>query len=79
VPVVVADAAPARRPGAAGPDREVCAATPESLGGALLRMLTDDDLRERTRRAGLLAAAGYPPARFLSLLLAAYDAALLGA
>lgn len=79
LPVVVADAALARRPGSTNPEREVCAATPESLGRALLRMLTDDDLRERTRRSGLRAAAGYPPARFLSLLLAAYDAALPGA
>jgi 1,2-diacylglycerol 3-alpha-glucosyltransferase len=84
LPVVVADAELAGRPGAAlsvtlrhrtPGDRETCAPTPESMAGALLRMLTDEDLRERTRRAGLLATAEYPPSRYLSLLIAAYEEA----
>jgi glycosyltransferase involved in cell wall biosynthesis len=79
LPVVVADAALAQRPGSTGPGREACAATPESLAAALSRMLTDAGLSERTRREGLRAAAEYSPSRFLSLLTAAYDAASLGA
>jgi glycosyltransferase involved in cell wall biosynthesis len=78
LPVVVADAGLAERPGSTGPGRSSCAATPEALAGALSRMLTDADLSERTRREGLRAAAEYSPSRFLSLLTAAYDAASLG-
>jgi glycosyltransferase involved in cell wall biosynthesis len=73
LPVVVADAALAGRPGA--PDRVTCAAMPEALAAALLRMLADDDLREQTRRAGLQAASEYPPERYLAVLTAAYEAA----
>ena len=72
LPVVSADAALARRPGAAEPSRVTCDATPDALAEALLRMLDDGELRERTRQAGLDAAGGYPPERYLSLLTAAY-------
>lgn len=75
LPVVSADAALARRPGAAGPRRVTCDATPDALAAALLRMLDDGELRERTRQAGLEAAGSYPPERYLSLLTAAYDRA----
>jgi glycosyltransferase involved in cell wall biosynthesis len=88
LPVVVADAALARRPAAMGlksearaelkSDRESCAAEPESLAAALFRMLTDVDLRERTRRAGLRATAEYPPSRHLALLNAAYASSQAG-
>ncbi len=75
LPVVLADPALGERPGT--PSRRcTCAATPEALAAALLRMLDDPALRERTRRAGLDAAAAYPPARHLALLTAAYGEAV---
>ena len=68
LPVVLAD------PALASPSsyRVTCDATPASMAAALLRMLDDRDLRERTRRAGLAAAAAYPPSRYLARLTAAY-------
>ena len=68
LPVVLAD------PALASPSsyRVTCDATPASMATALLRMLDDRDLRERTRRAGLAAAAAYPPSRHLARLTAAY-------
>jgi glycosyltransferase involved in cell wall biosynthesis len=73
LPVVVADPALADRPGDPASLRLTCRAAPDDFAGALVRMLTDGDLRERTRLAGLRAAAAYPPERFLALLTAAYD------
>jgi glycosyltransferase involved in cell wall biosynthesis len=73
LPVVVADPALAGRPGDPASLRTTCRAEPDAFAVALIRMLTDDDLRERTRRAGLRAAGAYPPERFLALLTAAYD------
>jgi 1,2-diacylglycerol 3-alpha-glucosyltransferase len=75
LPVVVADRALAERPGDPGPPRVTCDPTPESFAAGLLGMLDDAGLRERTARAGLAATASYPPQRYLSLLLAAYEQA----
>jgi glycosyltransferase involved in cell wall biosynthesis len=71
LPVVLADAALA----APAAYRMTCAATPASMAAALLRMLDDRDLRERTRQAGLAAAAAYPPERYLARLEDAYRCA----
>jgi 1,2-diacylglycerol 3-alpha-glucosyltransferase len=70
LPVVVADASLALRPD--GTRREICAPTPESMADALLLMLTDRGLREKVRRAGREATDEYSPARYLTLLIAAY-------
>jgi 1,2-diacylglycerol 3-alpha-glucosyltransferase len=75
LPVVVADRGLAQRAGDPGPPRVTCDPTPESFAAALLRMLDDTGLRERTARAGLAATASYPPQRYLALLLAAYQEA----
>jgi 1,2-diacylglycerol 3-alpha-glucosyltransferase len=75
LPAVVADRGLARRPGDPGPPRVTCDPTPESFAAALLGMLDDAGLRERTARAGLAATASYPPQRYLALLLAAYHQA----
>jgi 1,2-diacylglycerol 3-alpha-glucosyltransferase len=40
--------------------------------------LTEAELRDQTRRAGLRATADYPPSRYLALLTAAYEAARIG-
>lgn len=78
LPVVVADPALAARPGDPASLRMTCGASPDAFAGALIRMLTDGELRERTRRAGVRAARAYPTERFLSLLTAAYDDARRG-
>ena len=75
LPVVVADPALADRPGDPASLRTTCPAEPDAFAAALIRMLTDRDLRDRTRRAGLRAARAYPPERFLSLLTDAYAGA----
>jgi 1,2-diacylglycerol 3-alpha-glucosyltransferase len=72
LPVVLADAGLRERPGDPQSIRVTCEPTAESLGAGLLRMLDDHDLRERTSRAGLTAAAAYPPERYLERLLGAY-------
>jgi 1,2-diacylglycerol 3-alpha-glucosyltransferase len=61
LPVVLADPALARRPGAAR-----CATEPEpgAFAAGLLRMLDDEDLRARAVRDGLAAAAALPPRGF---------------
>jgi glycosyltransferase involved in cell wall biosynthesis len=68
LPVVLADAALA----APASYRMTCAPTPSALAAALLRMLGDGDLRQRTVRAGRVAAAANSPERYLAALEAAY-------
>ncbi|HET6529080.1 MAG TPA: glycosyltransferase [Actinoplanes sp.] len=68
LPVVLADAALA----APASYRVTCAPTPAALAAALLRMLGDGDLRERTVRAGRAAAVANSPERYLTALAAAY-------
>jgi glycosyltransferase involved in cell wall biosynthesis len=68
LPVVLADPALA----APASYRVTCAPTPPALAAALLRMLDDDRLRERTIRAGLAAATANAPERYLSALETAY-------
>jgi glycosyltransferase involved in cell wall biosynthesis len=73
LPVVVADPALAARPGDPASLRTTCRSVPDEFAAALIRMLTDGELWECTRLAGLRAARAYPPERFLSLLTAAYS------
>jgi glycosyltransferase involved in cell wall biosynthesis len=76
LPVVVADPELAARPGDPASLRTTCPAEADAFAAALTRMLTDGELREDTRQAGLLAVRAYPPERFLALLTAAYQDAL---
>jgi glycosyltransferase involved in cell wall biosynthesis len=64
-----------RQPGIPAPARVTCDPTPESFADALLAMLDDAGLRDRTAAAGLAATAAYPPSRYRDLLLAAYERA----
>jgi 1,2-diacylglycerol 3-alpha-glucosyltransferase len=73
LPVVMADRALA----AETPWRTSADPTPESLAAAIVTMLTDDDLRERTRKAGLAANAAGTEGDHLAGLLAAYEATLI--
>ena len=75
LPVVVADP----QLGHPGGHRITCAATPESFGAALARMLDDPGLYDRTRLAGLAAAAAYTPEVFRTLVEEAYTAAVRAA
>lgn len=75
LPIVLADPALADRPGDPASRRVTCAPRPAALAGALVDMLTDGGLRERTSRAGLEAAGVYSGERFLALLSEAYEAA----
>jgi glycosyltransferase involved in cell wall biosynthesis len=76
LPAVLADPALGIRADDEASHRVTCAAEPDALAAALLRMLGDPDLRERTRAAGLAAQRAYSPDRYLSLLTAAYARAL---
>jgi 1,2-diacylglycerol 3-alpha-glucosyltransferase len=73
LPAVVADPELAARPGGAGGERFTCAPTPDAFAAALLRMLDDDALRAEVARAGLAAAAAYPPEVFLRRLVEIYS------
>ncbi|MEU4242505.1 glycosyltransferase [Actinoplanes sp. NPDC026619] len=75
LPVVVADAGLAARPGAAGAGRFVCEPAPDAFADALLRMLADDDLRARVTREGRAAIEAYTPEVFLRRLVEIYDRA----
>jgi glycosyltransferase involved in cell wall biosynthesis len=76
LPVVVADPELAARPGDPASLRTTCPAEPDAFAAALIRMLTDGELQEGARQAGLRAVRAYPPERFLALLTAAYQDAL---
>jgi 1,2-diacylglycerol 3-alpha-glucosyltransferase len=74
LPVVLADEALA----APGSYRVTCPPAPAAMAAAMLRLLDDGGLRERTIRAGRAAATANSPERYLSRLTAAYRRAQAG-
>jgi glycosyltransferase involved in cell wall biosynthesis len=50
---------------------------PESFAAAITRMLTDEELRDRTRRSGLAATAAWSGDDYVAALTGAYAACLI--
>jgi glycosyltransferase involved in cell wall biosynthesis len=77
LPVVLADPALATRPGASSNDGQVgrlsTPAQAAPFAAALCQVLSDPALHQRLAEAGRVAAAAYPPGRYLDHLLAAYS------
>ncbi|WP_432978985.1 glycosyltransferase [Dactylosporangium sp. CA-233914] len=72
LPVVLADAALAQRPGGAG-GRLNAAPDADSFAGALARVLTDPELHREVAEAGRAATDAYSAERYLGHLMAAYQ------
>lgn len=72
LPVVLADAALAGRPGEESPGRMSTAPDADSFAAALTRVLTDPALHRSVADAGRAAAESYSTQRYLDHLLAAY-------
>ena len=73
LPVVMADPALA----ADTPWRMCAEPNPESMAAAIVAMLADRALRDRTTRAGLAVAAAYDADAYLAALTDAYEACLI--
>jgi glycosyltransferase involved in cell wall biosynthesis len=76
LPVVLADAALAARPGGAGASRLSTAPDADSFAAALQRVLTDPDLHRQVAEAGRAAADAYSADAYLDHLLGAYTFAV---
>jgi len=72
LPVVLADAALAERPGGGASGRLSTAPDAESFAAGLARLLTDAGLHREVAEAGRAAADAYSEERYLGHLLAAY-------